>query len=253
MRLDHATWREVEGYLKDRPGILLPTGSTEQHGPMGMIGTDAICAEEIAWRAADKAGCLVAPTLAYTPAPFNMGFAGTVSLSPELFSQLFSAVATALRSHGFRLIYVLNGHGANLEPLHGAAAGIDGVAVRIRSWWDFGSVDVLRRKYYGDWEGLHATPSEIAITQAARRVIAPGEAAIAPEKLSAEYIAAHTGDRHGPPDEHRRRFPDGRVGSHSALARPEHGARLLKSAATAVADDFSKTLSALSGLPKIHS
>ncbi len=53
MRLDLATWPEVEVYLKTSPGIIIPTGSTEQHGPMGLIGTDAICAQQIAEGAAD--------------------------------------------------------------------------------------------------------------------------------------------------------------------------------------------------------
>ena len=59
-----------------------------------------------------------------------------------------------------------------------------------------------------------------------------------PDKLTTEYIKAHSGDKHGPPDEHRQQLPDGRVGSHSALARPEHGETLLEAAGKAVASDF---------------
>ena len=176
-----------------------------------------------------------------------MGFAGTVSVSPKIFMALFREVAMALGSHGFRLIYVLNGHGANLEPLRDAAAGIGDVAIHTRSWWDFDAVNALRREYYGDWEGMHATPSEISITQATHRIIPPGDAIDPPEKLSPAFIAAHAGDRHGPPEEHRRQFPDGRVGSHSALARQEHGTCLLETAAKAVADEFSERLISIAG------
>ena len=55
MRLDHATWFEVETYLERSTGIIIPTGSTEQHGPMGLIGTDAFCAADIAEGAAEIA------------------------------------------------------------------------------------------------------------------------------------------------------------------------------------------------------
>ena len=48
MRLQHMTWMEVDAYLKDNKGIIVPIGSTEQHGPIGLIGTDAICPEVIA-------------------------------------------------------------------------------------------------------------------------------------------------------------------------------------------------------------
>ena len=242
MRLDRATWHEADAVIARVPGIILPTGSTEQHGPIGLIGTDALCAQTIAEAAADKLGCLAAPTLAYTPAPFNMAFPGTVSVSEETFRRLFAEVALSFRAHGIALLYVLNGHGANLDPLRRAAGDIDGMAVRIRSWWDFEAVNALRRDYYGDWEGMHATPSEIAITQAVARTVSHPDAADPPRRLSPEYIAAHGGDRHGPPADHRRDFPDGRVGSHSALAHPAHGRALIDAATEALVIDFERAL-----------
>ena len=243
MHLQHATWLEVEAYLQHQTSIIIPTGSTEQHGPMGLIGTDALCAELIASGAADKLNALLAPTLAYTPAPFNMAFPGTLSVSTELFTQLVSEITQGLYQQGFRHIYFLNGHGANLEPLRTCAAQHSAqhpaLNVRVRSWWDFDAVNGLREQYYGAWEGMHATPSEIAITQAKYRVIESGDAASKPpEQLSRAYIQAHAGDKHGTPDQHRQQFPDGRVGSHSALARPEHGQALLDAAVAAVVEDY---------------
>lgn len=236
MKLEEMTWPEVETYLASKQGVMLPTGSIEQHGPIGLIGTDAICAREIAWQAAAQVEAIVVPELAYAPAPFNMSFPGTVSLSTELYTELARQVLTSLAHHGFRKIYVLNGHGANLAPLHTAADGID-AEVRIRSWWDFDHVNALRAEWYGDWEGMHATPSEVSITQHTHRTIDVSDLA-APRKLTPDYIRAHAGDKHGAPDAHRRDFPDGRVGSHSGLARPEHGAMLVKTAAEEIAADY---------------
>lgn len=241
MRLDLSTWKEVEAYLESSTGIIIPVGSTEQHGPMGLIGTDALCAEAVAHRAADAAGALVAPTLSLTPARFNMAFPGTLSVSADLFEELVSEVCDGLILQGFRHLYFLNGHGANLAPLRRVAAETG--HIRIRSWWDFDDVNAMRSSLYGDWEGMHATPSEIAITQALYRVIEPGEASEPPRKLSRDYIMAHAGDRHGPPDEHRRDFPDGRVGSHSALATPEAGRQLLEAAVEGAAEDYRSFLS----------
>jgi len=48
MQLEYSTWCEVENYLKYRTDIIIPIGSTEQHGPMGLIGTDSICPEVLA-------------------------------------------------------------------------------------------------------------------------------------------------------------------------------------------------------------
>ena len=243
MRLDLATWPEVEAYLGHSRGILIPAGSTEQHGPMGLLGTDAHCAESVALRAADRVQAMVAPTLAYTPAPFNLGFPGTISVPEDLFRNLVTEILASLARHGFDRFYFVNAHGANLAPLKRAAVefrATHGARVRIRSWWQFESVTALRDAYYGSWEGMHATPSEVAITQATHRIVAPGEAASPPERLPPGFIERHAGDRHGPPEEHRRRFPDGRVGSHSALATPEHGEALLRTAAAGVAEDYAR-------------
>jgi creatinine amidohydrolase len=241
MRLDLCTWPEVEAYLQSSDGIMLPTGSTEQHGPIGLIGTDSLCATDIACAAAEKAGALVAPVIGYTPAPFNMSFPGTLSVAPETFQRLVAEVVDGLIHHGFGHIYIVNGHGANLEPMHAVLAG-KAAHIRIRSWWNFKTVNALRDQFYGDWEGMHATPSEIAITQDRyRRVVKQGLGP--PARLTPDFMRTHAGDRHGPPDEHRAQFPDGRVGSHSALATPEHGRAIFDAACAAVARDYTAFLS----------
>lgn len=232
------TWPEADVRLAQGACVMLPTGSTEQHGPMGLIGTDAICANRISLAAAELCDGLVAPPLNYTPAPFNMGFPGTVSVTTELFQETLKQVCEGLLAQGFQGVFIVNGHGANLEPARAVAAALPEGLVRIQSWWDPEPVAKMRAQMFGDWEGMHATPSEIAITQAIHGSKPEGAAAEPPEKLSPEYIAAHSGDRHGPPDEHRARFPDGRVGSHSALATPKQGERLLTTAAAALAKDF---------------
>ena len=237
-RLDRSTWLEVNDYLKKSDGIFLPIGSIEQHGPIGLIGTDALCAESIAEAAAKQVDALVAPTVAYAPAPFNLHFPGSVSIRPKTFKRLVRQIISSLHTQGFRSFYLLNGHGANNAPLLEVAEGIEGARFYIREWWSFPEVSEIRDRLFGDWEGMHATPSEISITQSFDRIVESELASSPPEKLSREFIRAHTGDRHGPPDEHRRQFPDGRVGSHSALARPEHGTLLLDAASKAVANDY---------------
>ena len=85
---------------------------------------------------------------------------------------------------------------------------------------------------------MHATPSEIAITQVNNRVVKSSLVKIPPEKISPDFIKEHAGDKHGSASEHRHAFPDGRVGSHSALADRDKGIELLKSASHSVEKDY---------------
>ena len=82
MILHRSTWPDIEAYLKTSQGVVIPTGSTEQHGPTGMIGTDSFTAETIAYARGELSGALVGPTLSVGPAQFNLGFPGTISLRP---------------------------------------------------------------------------------------------------------------------------------------------------------------------------
>ncbi|MDU8913543.1 creatininase family protein [Aestuariicoccus sp. MJ-SS9] len=232
------TWPEVEERIRERACVMLPTGSTEQHGPIGLIGTDTLCADNVALAAARLCNGIVAPPIAYTPAPFNTAFPGTVSVSRELFANLLGQVCKGLLDQGFQGVFIVNGHGANLDPAHQVAGRFAPGAIHIQSWWEPRSVAALREEMFGAWEGMHATPSEVAITQALYGQRVHPDAVEPPERLSADYIRAHAGDRHGPPDEHRALFPDGRVGSHSALASPEKGGRILDVAAQALAQSF---------------
>jgi creatinine amidohydrolase len=236
--LSQLTWPEVETYIATGKPLLLPLGSFEQHGPMGLMGTDYLCAETVAMAAARIADWVVAPPLIYTPAPFNMAFAGTVSVSVPTFTLLLEEVCRSFISHGFSQIYLLNGHGANLEPARQVIENLAPHSIKLRSWWDFDEVQDLRQKAFGKWEGMHATPAEISITQVNQRRLDPDLARDPPVQLSYAYINAHSGDRHADPISHQRTFPDGRVGSHSALASPHIGAQLIALAAQAIVDEL---------------
>ena len=88
MRLDLFTWPEVDEYLRHCKGIILPIGSTEQHGPTGAIGTDALTAQAVAHEVSKRTGVLVTPTQPYGMAEHHLGFAGTMSLRPETLLEL---------------------------------------------------------------------------------------------------------------------------------------------------------------------
>ena len=241
MQLQLQTWPEVDTYLRTSRGIIMPIGSTEQHGPIGLIGTDAICAEVIARGVGEAAGALVAPTIAVGMAQHHLGFPGSVTLRPSTLIAVLRDIVESLVRHGFEKFYFLNGHGGNIATVTAAfseiyaarslaaAANLPPVKCRLRNWWQSQDVRQLTKELYGDSEGSHATPSEVAVTQFAYPDAiksAPLDPPIAPW---GEYADAA---------DYRRKFPDGRIGSNPALATPEAGRRLYDAAVAAITKDY---------------
>ena len=254
MQLALSTSAQVAQYLEQSRTIVLPLGSTEQHGPVGLIGTDSVCAQTIAARLGERTGALIAPTVAHTVAQFNLGFPGTIAVRASTLLALILDMLHALADQGFERIYCLNGHGANIGVARAAfqdfyleRARMQGARMarcQLRSWWEYPQVDQLRRKWYGAHEGLHATPSEIAIAMAAEpaaseraRREGAEHALEAPPALTAAFLRDHAGDNHLDRNAHRAAFPDGRVGSHSLLATRDQGEALLAAAVVDAVQD----------------
>ena len=66
MQLALSTWHEVEDYLRTSRGIIVPIGSTEQHGPNGLIGTDHLDVAALNERLERPAA---GPVPAHSPSP----------------------------------------------------------------------------------------------------------------------------------------------------------------------------------------
>ena len=176
IRLALRSWPEVETYLQNCKAVIVPLGSTEQHGPTGAIGTDALTAEAVALEVGKRTGVLVTPAQAFGMAEHHLGFAGTMSLQPSTLMGVMHDLVLSLARHGFERVFVINGHGGNIATTkaafaqaHGTAAS-RGLAVaphlrcRLANWFMAGPVMKQARDLYGNKEGHHATPSEIAVT-----------------------------------------------------------------------------------------
>lgn len=247
MLLHLATWPEVEAYLKTSRGIILPIGSTEQHGPTGLIGTDAICAEIVARGVGETAEALVGPTIGIGMAQHHLGFPGSASLRPSTLIAMLRDIVESLAVHGFERFYFVNAHGGNIATVSaafseiyaarsmGAAGNAAPLRCRLRNWWQGEGVGDLAKELYGNSEGSHATPSEVAMTQFAYPQAiktAPLDPPIAPR---GEFTDAA---------DYRRHFPDGRIGSNPALATPEAGKRLYEAAVAGLVKDYQRWMAA---------
>lgn len=240
MRLQLQTWCEVEKYLEQCTGILVPIGSTEQHGPNGLIGTDALTAEKVAQTIGEEQGVLVAPTINVGMAQHHMAFTGSMTLRPSTLIAVIQDVIASLVRHGFTHVMFVNGHGGNVNPLESAFSEIYAdyslsnqdcpVKCKNVNWYTGRRVGELSRKLYGSAEGHHATPSEVAFTY----FLHPDhikDVAMAPKQ--APYGAIRDAA------DYRQQFPDGRIGSNPGLATPEDGEKVWRAA---VGDVYEKYL-----------
>jgi creatinine amidohydrolase len=248
MQLQLSTWPEVESYLERSTGIVIPIGSTEQHGPTGLIGTDALTAEVIARRMGEETQALVAPTISIGMAQHHMAFAGSVTLRSSTLILVVRDVIVSLARHGFDRFFFVNGHGGNIAPVGtafsevhaelGEAASLAApgsnqmpaeVLCRLANWWEMPSVKKLSDELYGDKRGTHATPDEVAVTWYAF-----------PDQQRSASLGPVARDRdpiQGAAD-FRRRHPDGRRGADPSLATPEDGKRFVEAAAKDLAKEY---------------
>lgn len=169
--MEKLTWAEVAERLQAGvDAVLLPIGTTEQHGRHMPLDTDAVIARGLAQRAAEAAAAeglevLVAPTLNVTLSWYHMQFPGSLRLRTDTFLKVFEEVCESLHHHGLDNVIVVNGHGGNVAALTVAVNRyfeVTGRRVFLVQWWEL-AADVV-----GGIEGpaIHAEEAETSLAMA---------------------------------------------------------------------------------------
>jgi creatinine amidohydrolase len=126
------TWEDARHAAGPGSVAILPVGAIEAHGPHLPLETDVIIAQAMARAGAERLAArgrsaVVLPALAYTAAPFALGFEGTISLRPETVTATLRDLAGSLARHGFGVLAIANAH---LDPAHLAALESAADAIR---------------------------------------------------------------------------------------------------------------------------
>lgn len=127
--LGNSTSSQLPGHS---PTILIPVGSTEQHGPHLPLDTDTRIATAVARSVVERlAGelttsgaqqqWLVAPAIAYGASGEHQSFAGTISIGTAALTTLLVEYGRSACCWAQRLVFV-NGHGGNVAALNAAVA-----------------------------------------------------------------------------------------------------------------------------------
>ena len=114
-RYNRLTWEDMNEAIAMQKVVVLPTGSTEQHGKHLPLDTDAFLVEsvchELGRRIPDRV--LVLPTVSYGLNLHHIDFPGTIHIEPEVFIAFCLNITKSVAYHGFEKILLVNGHGSN--------------------------------------------------------------------------------------------------------------------------------------------
>jgi mycofactocin precursor peptide peptidase len=169
-RLDRTTWPDAARHAQAGWILLIPLGSTEQHGPHLPLTTDTDIAQAVAEAAAARRGhVVVAPALSYGSSGEHQGFAGTLSIGQEAIELVLVELGRSA-SIDFAHTVVVSAHGGNALPLKRAIERLGAEGHPVEAWTP---------RWRGD---LHAGRTETSLMLA-----------IAPERVA--MSVAEPGDR----------------------------------------------------------
>lgn len=222
--------------------VILPIGSTEQHGPHLPVEVDSLLVTEVAHRAAalapPHAPALVLPTLWVSLAEHHMAYAGSLTLDFETLLAFVRCVVRSLQRQKFCRILLLNGHGGNMAALTLVVDTLSAefeLPLATATYWN-----VAAQEFAAILEGqpnlLHACEAETSMVMFLRPDLVDAQAACAVAAAPTGFL--QEGGVHRWRDmSHWSR--SGVVGT-PRLASAEKGARLLEAAASALADQFAR-------------
>lgn len=154
--------------------VLLPIAALEQHSRHLSVFTDSILCGAIAEAVEAKLAkdVLLLPVLWTGSSAHHLGFAGTVSLELSTHVAVMCEALRSLLDHGFRNVFILNGHGGNQDPMQVTLRLLSKEYPKARlvaaSYWDIAAATIASiltgpRKVVG-----HACEMETAMMMAVR-------------------------------------------------------------------------------------
>jgi creatinine amidohydrolase len=162
--LGEMTDAEVTAFLRTNQTVIVPIGSTEQHGPHAPLATDVLIPVEVARRVAGATRAVVAPSVNYALSYPHAGFTGVVHVRVATFMALIEDLCASLATMGFRRIIFLNGHYDNTYAIaYACASAAERMPAGTRAfpvnYWD-GMNQAEAAEFFDPSNGLHANRGE---------------------------------------------------------------------------------------------
>jgi creatinine amidohydrolase len=223
--------------------VLVPIGATEQHGPHLPVQVDARLAGEVCLRAARivarREPIVTLPPIWFGMSEHHMRLGGTITLDFETMYAVIRCVVRSLREHGFRRIFILNGHGGNttaLENIVGELTIKHQIPLACGTYWDIAR-DAIAKLLEKQTRLLHACEAETSMMLALTPELIDRDEL---SQMHGPYVPGLSGIAGANPAAYRWRYlstrsPNGVIGDASA-ATPEKGEKLLAAIAESLAE-----------------
>lgn len=161
---EELTYEDVSKLVNTVSLVIVPVGSTEQHGPHLPLNVDAFITYEVAKAVSAKKGVPVVPLISYGPSMTHKNFPGTLSIRPETLLSTVLDVCRSLKFTGFKKILLLNGHVPNEWVLKTAMdilrSEYDDIRIKVISY--FSCSESIYREMTKD-QGDHANRFETSL------------------------------------------------------------------------------------------
>jgi mycofactocin system creatininase family protein len=117
--------------LGSAPRVLVPIGSTEQHGPHLPVLTDTVIAEAVAKQVGVDMDLWVSPPINIGASGEHQGFPGVLSIGTAVLTAVIVELTRSLSLWASEVVFI-NGHGGNITALNDAIGQLqrEGHAVR---------------------------------------------------------------------------------------------------------------------------
>ncbi len=175
MILADVTWPDVDAALRsDELVLVVPLGSTEQHGPHLPFTTDAELAVVLAARLERvRPSVVVAPVLPYGSSGEHQGFPGTLSIGQEVLERV--VVELVRSADAFAAVVLVSAHAGNAEPLARAVRLLRAEGRTVCAWLPSGGTDAHAGRDETSMM-LHVDPARVRLDAAEAGARAPIEA-----------------------------------------------------------------------------
>lgn len=157
MIIEHLTMHEFENGLKKTRCVLIPFGSTEEHGSHLPLSTDTIQAYEVAKAASRIVPLFVAPPIHYGCCRSTSRHPGTISITTSTLKALVKDVVSSMRDQGMRQFIILTGHAGGTHKMALIDVGeeliqiFDDIRIAVLTEYDLA---------YEEGKGLIETPGD---------------------------------------------------------------------------------------------